>query len=241
MRQIRSAKKRKSRRFQRVGHGLFRMRSTGKIYAAFKSAGRTRWKNLGTDDVNQARELLAEEIKREAKVDWKRSRTINLRELIEHYENHPMNLAGSTLKLRVLRLKVFKKTWQFSLGVRVREVKPFLLRSWLAKQRKERNLKSAGVNNYLRMLHGLFGLAVDLGAISENTAHEIQLLREESPERLTPTWQQARSWIESVIRHESKLALSAMLLLGLHFTWLNMKPAPKRVRIFTEVTRPMRL
>ena len=45
------------------------MRNTGTIYAVFKSAGRTRWKNLGTDDVNQARELLAGEMKQEAKVD----------------------------------------------------------------------------------------------------------------------------------------------------------------------------
>ena len=52
-----SEKKRKSKRFQRVGHGLFRMRKTGIIYAVFKSAGKTRWKNLGTDDVRQAREL----------------------------------------------------------------------------------------------------------------------------------------------------------------------------------------
>jgi hypothetical protein len=46
------------------------MRNTGTIYAGFKSAGRTRWKNLGTDDVNQARELLAGEMKQEAKVDF---------------------------------------------------------------------------------------------------------------------------------------------------------------------------
>ena len=99
-------------------------------------------------------------------------------------------------------------------SVRMREIKPFMLRSWLAEQRKARKLKSAGVNNYLRMLHGLFGLAVDLGAISENTAHEIQLIREENPDRLTPTWEQAHAIIEAVKRPNSKIALTAMLLLG---------------------------
>ena len=49
------------------------MKSTRIIYAVFKSVGKTRWKNLGTDDVNQARELLGQEIKQEAKVEWKRS------------------------------------------------------------------------------------------------------------------------------------------------------------------------
>jgi integrase len=191
------------------------MRSTGTIYSVFKSAGRTRWKSLATDDVNQARELLAEEIKREAKIDWKRSRTVSLRQLIDHYETNPMNLAGSTLKIRMMLLKVFKETWQYGQGLRVREIKPFMLRSWLAEQRKTRNLKSAGMNNYIRMLHGLFGLAVELGAISENTAHQLNLAREENPERLTPTWEQAKAIIEAVKRPKSKMALTAMLLFGL--------------------------
>ena len=86
-------KSKKAGRFQRVGHGLFRMKSTGIIYAVFKSAGKTRWINLGTDDVRQARELLGEEIQREAKVDWKRARSINLLDLIQHYDSNPMNLA----------------------------------------------------------------------------------------------------------------------------------------------------
>lgn len=124
-------------------------------------------------------------------------------------------LAGSTLKIRMMLLDVFKQTWPFGLGVRVREVKPFMLRTWLAEQREKRDLKAAGANNYLRMLHGLFGLAVDLGAISENTARAIQLIHEESPERLTPSWQQAHTIIETVKRPKSRVALSAMLLLGL--------------------------
>ena len=61
-----------------------------------------------------------------------------------------------------------------------------MLRSWLAEQRKGRNLKAAGTNNYLRMLHGLFGLVVELGAISENPTHQIQLMQESNSERLTP-------------------------------------------------------
>jgi hypothetical protein len=44
------------------------MRKIGAIYAVFKSAGRTHWKSLGTDDVNQAQELLGQEIKHVAKV-----------------------------------------------------------------------------------------------------------------------------------------------------------------------------
>jgi integrase len=71
------------------------------------------------------------------------------------------------------------------------------------------------MNNYLRTLHGLFGLAVELGAVSENIALEIKLLREPNPDRLTPTWEQAQTIIEAVKRPRSKLALTAMLLLGI--------------------------
>jgi integrase len=194
---------------------LFRFKSTGIIYAVFKSAGKTRWKNLGTDDVRQAREMLGEEIQREAKVDWKRARSINLRDLIEHYESNPMNLAPSTLRTRTLLLKVFKETWPYGLTMKVHDVKSFMLRLWLAERRNARNLKSAGMNNYLRTLHGLFGLAVELGAVSENIALEIKLLREPNPDRLTPTWEQAQTIIEAVKRPRSKLALTAMLLLGI--------------------------
>ncbi len=208
-------KSKKKGRFQRVGHGLFRMKSTGIIYAVFKSAGKTRWKNLGTDDVRQARELLGEEIQREAKVDWKRARSINLLDLIQHYESNPMNLAPSTLRTRTLLLKVFKETWPFGLTMKVRDVKSFMLRMWLAERRNARNLKSAGMNNYLRTIHGLFGLAVELGAVSENIALEIKLIREPNPDRLTPTWEQAQTIIEAVKRPRSKLALTAMLLLGI--------------------------
>jgi len=104
------------------------MKSTKIIYAVFKSVGKTRWKNLGTDDGNQARELLGQKIKPEAKVDWKWSRTLNLLELIAHYESNPMNLALSTLRTRTLLLKVFKETWPYGLTMKVRDVKSFMLR-----------------------------------------------------------------------------------------------------------------
>ena len=71
------------------------------------------------------------------------------------------------------------------------------------------------MNNYLRTLHGLFGLAVELGAVSENIALEIKLIREPNPDRLTPTWEQAQTIIEAVKRPRSKLALTAMLLFGI--------------------------
>ena len=204
-----------NKRFQRVGYGLVRFKKTGMLYGVFKSAGRTRWKSLGTDDLIFARQLLSEEIKRAVKVDWKQAGVVTVSQLIERYENNPMNLAPSTLKIRKHLLGIFQRTWPFGLGIKARDVKPFMLRSWLSGRRTEQKLKATGVNNYIRLLHGLFALAVDLGAVAENPAEQVELLSEESPERITPTWQQAQCIIKSVKRPPSKIALKAMLLLGL--------------------------
>ena len=46
------------------------------------------------------RERLAEEIKRAVTVDWKQAGVVTVSQLIERYENNPMNLAPSTLEFR---------------------------------------------------------------------------------------------------------------------------------------------
>jgi integrase len=208
-------KKRKSKRFQRVGNGLFRFKRTGGIYGAFKVEGRTRWKCLGTDDMEVGRQRLAEEIKKSSRIDWRQAATVTISQLMERYEQNSMGLAPSTLKIRVNLLDVFKRTWRFGLGLRASEVKPFMLKEWLATRRQDQSLKAAGLNNYIRLLHGLFGLALDLESVAENPAAKLKLLKEESPQRLTPTWQQAQAIIKQAHRQTSKDTLSAMLFLGL--------------------------
>ena len=89
------------------------------------------------------------------------------------------------------------------------------MRSWLAERRNERTLKASGINNYIRLLHGLFALAVDLDAVSENPALQIKMLKEPNPERLTPTWDQAHKIIAAVKLLDSRKSLTAMLLFGL--------------------------
>jgi uncharacterized protein YlaI len=146
----RTKKRSSKKRFQRAGKGLFRFKRTGIYYGVFKCAGKTRWKNLGTDDLIFARQLLADEQKRSVKVDWKQAGIVSVEKLIERYQCNPMNLAPSTLKIRKHLLRVFQKTWTFGLGIKARDVKSFMLRSWLAERRSDQNLKAAGVNNYIR-------------------------------------------------------------------------------------------
>jgi integrase len=185
------------------------------LYGVFKSDGRTRWKSLGTDDVEVARRLVAEEIKKSTQIDWKQAGTVTVRQLIERYETNPMGLADGTLKVRKNLLSVLKRTWPHGLGIKASDVKPFMLKEWLAQRRQEQSLKPAGVNNYIRLMHGLFNLALDLGATAENIAAKLSLLKEPNPDRLTPSWEQAQAIISSVKRQNPKDTLSAMLFLGL--------------------------
>jgi len=203
------------KRFQRVSNGLFRLISNGILYAVFKVNGRTRWKSLATDDVAHARRLLAEEKVSVSRVDWRQARCFTLLQLIEAYRQNPMGLAASTLVMRNNLLDVFVRTWKYGLGIRVNDVKSIMLKTWLAERRQEQSLKASGVNNYIRLLHGLFQIALEAGAVSESPAKAQKLLREESPERLTPTWEQAHNIINEVKRQNGKDVLSAMLLLGL--------------------------
>jgi hypothetical protein len=165
----------------RIGNGLFRFKKTGGIYGAFKVDGRTRWKCLETEDMAVGRQRLAEEIKKSSRIDWRQAASVTVSQLVERYELNPMGLTPSTMKIRIILLSVFKRSWQFGLGIRASEVKPFMLKAWLAKRRQEQSLKASGVNNYVRLLHGPFGLALDLESVAENAAAKLKLLKEESP------------------------------------------------------------
>jgi integrase len=99
--------------------------------------------------------------------------------------------------------------------MRASDVKPIMLKSWLAELKRGQSLKAAGVNNYIRTLHGLFQIAVETGAVVESPAKQLKLSKEETPDRLTPTWEQAHNIISATKRQISRDMLSAMLLLGL--------------------------
>jgi integrase len=90
-----------------------------------------------------------------------------------------------------------------------------MLKSWLAERKQQQELKAAGVNNYIRMLHGFFKIAVESEAIAESPVNGLELLKEESPERLTPTWEQAQAIVGAARKQSNKDVLMAMLLLGL--------------------------
>jgi hypothetical protein len=152
----RSKNPKKTKRFQRIGHGLFRFKRTGTIYSVFKVNGRTRWKSLATDDVVHARRLLAEEMISTSRVDWRQARCFTIRQLTEAYRQNPMGLAASTLKIRNGLLKVFERTWKYGLGIRVSDVKSIMLKTWLAERSGIRILKTT------HLLDDFFGIFVGI-------------------------------------------------------------------------------
>jgi integrase len=202
-------------RFKRIGNGLFRFKNTGVLYGVFKRSGRTHWKSLGTSDAVLARHLLAKEKADASKVDWHKAGEMTLARLIAIHQQNPMGLAATTFKIRTQLLNVFQRTWPHGLEIRANEIKSMMLRTWLAERRQQQKLKASGVNNYIRMLHGLFKIAVESKSVVESPAKTLELIKEESPERLTPTWEQCLKIINVVRSKESKIALSAMLLFGL--------------------------
>ena len=79
-------------------------------YAVFKVDGRTRWKSLETDDLELARQLLADRIKNASQIDWRQAGMLTVQKLIEMYLKNPMGLAASTLDIRKRLLGIFERT-----------------------------------------------------------------------------------------------------------------------------------
>ena len=59
----------KKSRFERVEPGLFRYKPSGSYYTVLKKDGKTKWRNLKTDDKATARRMLADEREADAELD----------------------------------------------------------------------------------------------------------------------------------------------------------------------------
>jgi hypothetical protein len=143
-------RKRKSRRFKRIGNGLFRYQKSGVIYGVFKVQGQTVWKNLNTTDRERARELMVQEIRKSKKVNLKASHKITLDELLNLYDTTLENFALGTSENRRCMIKTFRSSWRHRMVIKVSDIKPLHLRTWLAQHRQR--LKAHTWNAYLRFL-----------------------------------------------------------------------------------------
>jgi len=191
-----SKKKRKSRRFKRIGNGLFRYQKSGVIYGVFSVQGQTVWRNLNTTDRDRARELLVEEIRKNKTVNLKASHKIRLDELLRFYDTTLENFAPGTSENRRCLIKTFKNSWRHGMDIKVTDIKPLHLRTWLAQHRQR--LKSHTWNAYLRFLRAVFHLAVEAQVIAENPANGLKLAKIDAAPRMTPTWDEFQAIVADV-------------------------------------------
>jgi integrase len=188
--------KRKSRRFKRIGSGLFRYQKTGVIYGVFKVQGKTVWKNLNTIDRARAKELMAEEVRKSKKVNLKASHKITLDELLNFYDSTLENFAPGTSENRRCLIHTFRSSWQYGLGMKVSDIKPLHLRTWLAQHRQR--IKSLTWNIYLRFLQAVFDLAKEAQVIADNPAQDINPVRIDVAPRMAPTGDEFRAIVADV-------------------------------------------
>jgi integrase len=191
-----SNRKRKSRRFKRIGNGLFRYQKSGVIYGVFKVQGQTVWRNLNTTDRDRARDLMAEEIRKSRKVNLKASHKIRLDELLRFYDTTLENFAPGTSENRRCLIKTFKNSWRHGMDMKVTDIKPLHLRTWLAQHRQR--LKSHTWNAYLRFLRAVFHLAVEAQVIAENPAIGLKLAKIDAAPRMTPTWDEFQAIVADI-------------------------------------------
>jgi integrase len=205
------------RRFRRIGEGLFRYLPTNKIYGTTRRAdGHRVWRNLGTEDKQEARVQLAKwaaQVAGESTGALKQlnGQTPTLDDLLIEYDKTLNGYAEGTRKVRRYLLGVIRRTWNHGIKVPVRSLALGHLRTWLATL----GLRKVGQQNYARVLRGMFALAVDLNWIENSPAKGLHVGCAEQPQRLTPDWQTALRIVNSVKRPESREMLTFMLLAGL--------------------------
>ena len=191
-----SNRKRKSRRFKRIGSGLFRYQKSGAIYGVFKVQGQAVWKNLNTTDRGRAREFLVEEIRKSQRVNLKASHKIKLDELLRFYDTTLENFAPGTSENRRCLIKTFRNSWRNGLDMKVADIRPLHLQTWLGQHRQR--LKGHTWNIYLRFVRALFQLAVEARVIAENPAAGLKLAKIDAAPRLTPTWNEFQAIVADI-------------------------------------------
>ena len=166
------------------------------IYGVFKQEGRTIWRNLRTTDREQAKGLLPDEIKKAKRLDLKLSRSLTLEGLLDLFDETLAGFAPGTAENRRCLVNTFRRTWQFGLKSKIADIKTAYLRAWLAKHHGR--LTGTTWNAYLRFLRGLFDLAVEAQAITDNPARTIKPLRSAIPVRRSPTWREFNAILRDV-------------------------------------------
>jgi len=188
-----------------VGNGLYR-HVNGTYYACKYVQGKPKWKALETEDRKIAERKQRDWLANLNQIDSEAERT-TLRQLIDKLLASRAGLAPKTVQTETWLAKTLRESWGNDLDIRVSQIRPSMLNTWLAKH--EPNLKNSSYNAYTGFLKKLFELAVGDRMIpkSDNPYESIRKPwkspRKTAKKRLVPTDEQFDAIVAS-IRNEAQ-------------------------------------
>jgi integrase len=124
---------------------------------------------------------------------------MTLSELLDLYQKSLNKFDTKTKATRQSIIRTFKATWTHGLEIPVRDVNNAQIEVWLAEHRKR--MKKVSLNEYIRVVRHLFGLAVASKVIAESPTAAFKLHRPEEPIRNTPTPAQFEALVNNIRRN----------------------------------------
>jgi integrase len=179
--------------FQKVGECLYR-HSSGTYYALVKHGGKQHRQSLKTSDPKEARRLLGDFRKKLSRTDPKQGR-VTIAQLADRYLSGIAGMKPKTIATRTAIIHKLKANWPGGAHALARDAKPSTIETWLAGE--EKRLRAASFNEYLRVVRGMFAVALKDKIIGESPVTRKEK-RREKPNRLTPTWEEFKSIVNFI-------------------------------------------
>jgi integrase len=181
---------------------LYRHSVNGRYYAVKKVNGKIKNHSLDTGDRRTAERQLRQWLKDLDKVDVQAAKS-TLSELLEKFVQTRKGYSTKTQKTEESIIKAFKATWAHGLDIRVSDILPSMIDSWLASQ--ESNLMNSSYNRYTMFIRGLFEVAKGDRMIAEvpTLKKSWKDPRKTARLRIVPTDEQFSAIVDS-IRQETQ-------------------------------------
>jgi integrase len=179
-----------------------------------------KWRSLKTENLRDAKRLLAAEMDKAEKTTDAIKRDMTLGELIDLYESNLGGVAFKTQCCRRSTIKILRASWSYGFEMKVSRITTAHLKNWLSCQSSR--VKAVTIRDYIKVLRGIFNLALDARVIVESPVTAIKPPKAEKPIRITLSWNQSVEIINAV-RNEKRNAhaeesadfLEFMLLAGI--------------------------
>jgi integrase len=135
---------------------LYRHSLNGTYYAIKKLKGEKKQHSLDTTDRKIAERRLKTWLANLDKLDSTAEKT-TLEKLLTKFAESRAGLADKTVQTETWLANTFRETWGYGMDLRVSQVRPSMLDTWLSQH--EARLKNSSYNRFTLFLKGLFELA----------------------------------------------------------------------------------